>query len=226
MSDTETELEREIPATTPKGRRPRSSPAAEPAADAAKAGMTEQTPATPETPPTEPAASALAPTIEPAAAEPTPRRRRRAPPSSGLPGEVSPLAKFPMADLLAEIDCRHARAKALMAERNRILATMADLEAEMGIAGSAAPSAAPTAHHAVERTARRQRARNSVSLADALAMAVEPRATVSPAEAAELVLSNGYQSTAKNFGMVVANALAKDVRFARRARGQYERLQS
>jgi len=56
-------------------------------------------------------------------------------------------------------------------------------------------------------------------------MAVEPRATVTPAEAAQLVRSNGYQSTAKNFGMVVANALAKDARFARRGRGHYERVE-
>ena len=104
------------------------------------------------------------------------------------------------------------------------MAKMAVLEAEMGIVGPTDGSLAAAPLPTVVERPRRQRAKNSVSLADALAMAIEPRATVSPAEAAQLVLSNGYQSTAKNFGMVVANALAKDARFARRSRGLYERV--
>ncbi|HZL98690.1 MAG TPA: hypothetical protein VFD43_00430 [Planctomycetota bacterium] len=131
-----------------------------------------------------------------------------------------------MAELLDEIDRRHARAKVLIAERRRILARMAALEAEMGIVAPADRSAAPAFRPALEGSPRRQRARNSTSLADALAQAVEPRATISPAEAAQLVLSNGYRSTAKTFGMVVANALAKDQRFRRVGRGRYERVGS
>ena len=130
-----------------------------------------------------------------------------------------------MAELLAEIDRRHARAKVLLAERKRILAQMATLEAELRIVVPNFPSAEPAGQVARGGPPpRRQRARNSISLADALALAVEVRATVSPAEAAQLVLSNGYQSMAKNFGMVVANALGKDQRFKRVARGRYERV--
>jgi hypothetical protein len=55
-------------------------------------------------------------------------------------------------------------------------------------------------------------------------MAVEVRATITPTEAAQLVLANGYRSTSKNFGMMVANALAKDARFRRVSRGIYERV--
>jgi hypothetical protein len=163
----------------------------------------------------------MAPVATASAATPRPRRARP-PKAGGFPWEVSPLAQFPMAELLAEIDRRHARARMLIAERQRILAQMAALEAEMGMVQPAGASAAPTRRPAPAEP--RQRARNSVSLADALALAIEVRATVSPAEAAQLVLSNGYQSTAKNFGVVVANALAKDQRFKRVERGRHERV--
>jgi len=224
MSDTETELEREIPPAAMKARHTRPSPATEPTAGAAKPEAVEQPPTQSEAPPTEPWAAATVATEKPAAAVPTRRRRHRPPQSSGFPWEGSPLAKFPMVELLAEINRRHARAKALLAERDRILAQMAALEAEMGIAVPVVRSVAPAAGAAHEARPRRQRAKNTISLADALALAVEVRATVSPAEAAQLVLSNGYQNTAQNFGMVVANALAKDKRFKRVERGRYERL--
>jgi len=61
-------------------------------------------------------------------------------------------------------------------------------------------------------------------LADAIAAAVEVRAQITPAEAAELVRSNGYVTNASKFTMTVANALAKDKRFRRLARGVYERI--
>jgi len=205
MSDSEVELQPEtVPALNPVAR-PR-------APETAAATV-----------PDEPAAELCADAQTVTAAR-APRRRVPRPKATGFPWELSPLAKVPMDELLAEIDRRHARARVLIAERERILTKLAALEAEMGIVASAvrwiAPSERPgDAGHAV-----RQRARNSVSLADALAQAIEVRATISPAEAAQLVLSNGYTSTAKNFGMVVANALAKDQRFARRARGLYERV--
>ncbi|HTE04921.1 MAG TPA: hypothetical protein VK824_01910 [Planctomycetota bacterium] len=72
---------------------------------------------------------------------------------------------------------------------------------------------------------KRARAKNAVSLADALAQCMEVRAVVTPAEAAEMVLRNGYTSTSKNLGMMVSNALARDTRFKRVSRGQYERIE-
>ena len=221
MSDTETELEREMPQAAMKGRPPDS--ATEPVADLPATEAIDQSPTQPESPPHEPSATAVA-TEKPTAAAPTPRRRQRRHQSPGFPWEASPLARFPMDELRAEIDRRHARARVLTAERGRILAQMAELEAQMGFAVRPDRSATPADRPLQATRPPRQRPRNSVSLADALAMAVEPRATVTPAEAAQLVTSNGYQSSAKNFGMVVANALAKDARFARRSRGQYERI--
>jgi len=62
---------------------------------------------------------------EPAVTRATPGRRAPRAKAVGFPWEVSPLAQFPMAELLAEVDPRHARARALLAEGERILAQMA-----------------------------------------------------------------------------------------------------
>ena len=166
-------------------------------------------------------ATAPAPIVPPPA---RPKRQRQPAASSGFPWERSPLAQFSMDELLAEVDARRAQAARLERERDRILDQMAGIEAELGAMGITIGDGGQPAAQSAPATARRPRARNSVTLADAIAMAVEPRATVSPADAAQLVVSNGYQSTAKNFGMVVANALNKDKRFRRVGRGRYERL--
>jgi hypothetical protein len=221
MSATEIELEPQVPPSRRHRHQP-TSPCTEPAGEAVAdevAGDSSPTP--PATEPGSPAASTES-GAQPGIAPTKPRRRALRATAVGFPWEVSPLTQFPMVELLAEIDRRHARARVLLAERKRILAQMATLEAEMEIVGP--KECAEAAAHSQEPRPRRQRARNSVSLADALALAVEVRATVSPAEAAQLVLSNGYQSAAKNFGMVVANALGKDTRFKRVGRGRYERV--
>lgn len=168
---------------------------------------------------------------EPAPIEPPParpRRTRRPAATSGFPWERSPLATFSMAELLAEIDARRAQAARLERERESILEQMATLEAElaaMGIAvGGAQPAAQPVPAATTPPAARGPRARNSVTLADAIAMAVEPGATVSPAEAMQLVLSNGFVTHSKSFNVQVTNTLSKDKRFRRVGRGQYERI--
>ncbi len=70
----------------------------------------------------------------------------------------------------------------------------------------------------------RRRAKNDMSLAEAIVQAVEKGAVVSPKEASALVKANGYKSSSPNFGMMVANSLAKDARFKRKGRGEYERV--
>jgi hypothetical protein len=120
--------------------------------------------------------------------------------------------------LAAELARRQRTVRKLAARRQRLAKELARVDAELEALGQAAPARAGKA------PAPRQRARNDVSLADALAAAMEVRAVVSPSEAATLVRRNGYKSTARNFGMLVSNALSKDQRFKRVARGQYERV--
>lgn len=218
MSDTQLEPELPLsPSPTPKQSK-RSSASPEAAThSAADLG--------PEDPSEAPIASEFLARPE-AAHAPTPRQRAPRSPraTSGFPWEASPLAKFPMAELLAEIDARHARAEQLRAEAERVTAEMTAIEGELAAMGVEV-EAGPAPRVQREAAAPRQpRPRNTVSLADALALAVEVRAVVSPTEAAQLVQSNGYQSTAQNFGMVVANALSKDSRFKRVNRGRYERV--
>jgi hypothetical protein len=66
-----------------------------------------------------------------------------------------------------------------------------------------------------------KRAKNELSLAEAIVKGVRAGSTVSPDEAGAAARKVGYRSSSPNFGMMVANALAKDSRFKRIGRGQY-----
>ncbi len=68
-----------------------------------------------------------------------------------------------------------------------------------------------------------KRAKNEMTLPEAIISGVKVGATVSPAEAAVTARKAGYRSSSSNFGMIVANALAKDSRFKKLGRGQYQR---
>ena len=67
------------------------------------------------------------------------------------------------------------------------------------------------------------RVRSGTSLRLAVAGAVQPGETVTPAEVVERLRTNGYPSKAANLGQMVASMLAKDSRFERLGRGQYRR---
>ena len=121
--------------------------------------------------------------------------------------------------LKAELKRRERNARGLFKKRNKLARQLADVESELAALGAAGGGRGPASSGVGRR-----RARNKVSLTDALAQAMEVRAVVSPAEAAELVKENGYKSTSKHFGMMVSNALTKDKRFKRVSRGQYERV--
>jgi hypothetical protein len=66
-----------------------------------------------------------------------------------------------------------------------------------------------------------KRAKNTMSLLEAIVSGVRVGSTVSPSEAAEAATKAGYKSSSPNLGMMVANALAKAPMFKRTGRGQY-----
>jgi hypothetical protein len=66
-----------------------------------------------------------------------------------------------------------------------------------------------------------KRAKNSMSLLEAIMSGVRVGSTVSPAQAGAAAKAKGYKSSSPNFGMMVANALAKAPQFKRVGRGQY-----
>jgi hypothetical protein len=124
------------------------------------------------------------------------------------------------AELQAELSRRTKSARTLSARRERIQNELRAIENELSLLGGGRRVAmAPVAP-----VTRGPRARNKQSLADALASVVAIGGVISPAEAAERVRQSGYASGARTFGMMVATALAKDGRFKRLSRGQYERI--
>lgn len=150
------------------------------------------------------------------------RAERRA--AIGLGDALMPLESLSTEELKRELDRRQGELKRLTTRRSRLAEQLAEIEAQIrSMGGENGPVPGETRRHAQPR-APRVRSKNEITLSDAMAMAVEVRATVTPTEVAQLVQANGYRSTSKNFAMMVANALAKDKRFRRLSRGQYERI--
>ena len=125
------------------------------------------------------------------------------------------------ADLQAELARREKAARSLHGRRDRIVAELRAIEAELAMLADG-----PRARIAAVPAARATRAANPIPLADALASIAKVGERISPAEAAEKVKEAGYESGARTFGMMVATTLAKDKqRFRRVSRGMYERIQ-
>jgi hypothetical protein len=87
-----------------------------------------------------------------------------------------------------------------------------------------APKATTQAPKTAKRASNKSATGGSVTLVDALVQSMEVGATSTPAEMAAMVQSNGYQTSSKNFGIQVANALRLDPRFKRISRGVYEKV--
>jgi len=114
---------------------------------------------------------------------------------------------------------------ALDHELAEIGASLPALKAAVGAPAERDASDTPAAPPARRKGGRSgPRPKNDVSLADALATAVEVRARITVGEAADLVLQNGYKTSSRKFAMAVATTLAKDPRFRRVERGVYERV--
>lgn len=136
------------------------------------------------------------------------------------------LSKLSTADLQRELARREKSVSKLHARRDGLITQLKEVESEItALSGAAAiRGAGGGGGGGGRKSGGRGRARNEVSLPEAIAQAMEVGAQVSPKEAAELVLANGYKTTSANFNMMVSNALAKDKRFKRLGRGLYERI--
>jgi hypothetical protein len=165
---------------------------------------------------------------------------------SGRPhgAEVMTLASESTAALRRELARRERDAAKITARRAKLAKQLAALDAELadlGVAGAprrgrplgskSKPRGRKPGRKAGPRTGRkpgrpagRKLPKNTRSLGDALAATVRPGTIVSPAEAAKRVRTQGYKTTAKNFGKVVTLRLRVHKLFKRRGRGQYERV--
>ena len=125
------------------------------------------------------------------------------------------------ADLQAELARREKAARSLNGRRERIVAELRAIEAELAMLADGPRARIAAAVPAARAT----RANNPIPLSDALASVVPVGTRISPADAAEKVREAGYESGARTFGMMVATTLAKDKqRFRRVSRGMYERI--
>jgi len=134
------------------------------------------------------------------------------------------LQSLSTADLLKELSRREKSAFKLEAQREKLLEEVEKINAELALYDVSASLDSAASGTAAASIGKSRRARNAVNLPDAITMAMEIGAVVSPSEASELVISNGFKTTSKRFNMMVSNALAKDKRFTRVSRGQYERI--
>ena len=133
--------------------------------------------------------------------------------------------------LHAEIARREKDAKKLNTQRDQLLNHVEKIDNKLALLerGSRRRLGRTTRRGTSRRTTRgttgtRRRSRNKVPLPDAIAGAMDKGAVVSPKEAAALVKANGYKTTSKTFNVSVSQTLAKDKRFKRVGRGQYERV--
>jgi len=127
--------------------------------------------------------------------------------------------------LRRELERREQGARRLLQRRQALAGTLAALDAELSALGLLRATAVVPRQPARRAAGGgRRRAHNATSLPEVIAKVVRVGATVSPADVATRVKSAGYKSTAAHFGMMVSNALAKDARFRRVSRGQYERV--
>lgn len=119
------------------------------------------------------------------------------------------LAGLSVTELQAELRRRQRGAAKLERRREKLMAELAEVNAEIAQLGGVASGVTPSG-----------RARNAMTLPDALAQVLSG-VEMSVTEAADAVRASGYQSSAANFRTMVNQALLKDKRFTKVSRGRY-----
>lgn len=138
-------------------------------------------------------------------------------------GAARPIVAIPTHVLLAELERRDQSRHRLEAQRDALARQLADVERQLAELGPPPPGGYVPRQEVAQPTPTRQvgrrgpRPRNDVSLADAIALAVEVGAIATPREAAEQIRKDDYRTTSKAFSMAVSNALPRDERVGRDA---------
>ncbi|TVQ62074.1 MAG: hypothetical protein EA378_06315 [Phycisphaerales bacterium] len=133
-------------------------------------------------------------------------RRTPVTPSAGLAG-------IDTAELAAELRRREASLGKIERKREKLLAQLEEVEAELAEAGAllGAAGGVPSG---------RKRHRNDSSLEDALVDLLN-NTVMSVTDATEAVQRAGYRTTSPNFRTIVNQTLIKSNKFKKVARGQY-----
>src|SRR5882672_3907118 len=144
---------------------------------------------------------------------------------------MASLNKLSVADLRRELERREKGGDKLRAAHAKLASRLSEIEAELAELGVDVPARrgrkpgrkagrGPGRPKGSKNTGAK-RAKNAMSLLEAIVSGVRVGSTVSPAEAAEAAKQAGYKSSSPNLGMMVANQLAKAPQFKRVGRGQY-----
>lgn len=134
-------------------------------------------------------------------------RKKTAKKTSARRSSGGSLENLSVSELQAELNRRRRGVSRLERRRAKLMAELADINAEIaGMGGSIGGSGGGR--------------RNNMTLPDALHQVLSGT-TMSVSEAADAVRAAGYQSNAANFRTMVNQALLKDKRFKKVARGQY-----
>lgn len=120
-----------------------------------------------------------------------------------------------------------AQLEGLIRSRRRVIVRLVTkrekLQKKIGAVDARITQLGGPGHDNGRRTRSRRRARNSMSLIDAIARVLSKAATpVRVGEIEAKVLASGYRSTSANFKGIVNQALIKDRRFKSAGRGIYE----
>jgi hypothetical protein len=146
---------------------------------------------------------------------------------------MSSLKNLTVAELRRELDRREKGGDKLRAQHSKLASRLAEIEAELSELGVDVPARrgrkpgrmpgrrGPGRPKGSRNSSAGKRAKNSMSLLEAIVSGVRVGSTVSPSEAADAAAKSGYKSSSPNFGMMVANQLAKAPMFKRTGRGQY-----
>jgi len=143
------------------------------------------------------------------------------------------LKSMSVAELRRELERREKGGEKLRKQHAKLAKRLAALDAELADLGVAVPSRrgrkpgrmpgrrGPGRPKGSKNKRGAKRPKNSMSLLEAIVSGVRVGSTVSPAQAAAAAKAKGYKSSSPNFGMMVANQLAKAPQFKRVGRGQY-----
>jgi hypothetical protein len=119
------------------------------------------------------------------------------------------LAVLSVSELQAEISRRQRGVSRLVARRDRLVAKVRALEAEIVEAGGTLGGGLG-----------RKRPKNDMNLVQALSKALDGK-TMSVTEVAEAVQRQGYKTTSPSFRTIVNQTLINSGKFRRVSRGQY-----
>ena len=134
------------------------------------------------------------------------------------------LKQLSVAQLQRELARRQGALPRLQKKQRRLTAALAKVEqaiADLGGAEAPRRAAKKVKARRGRPAGKRRRVKNALSLADVLVRILGGVKSMKVAELAEAVERTGYKSKAKNFRLIVNQALVKDKRFRNVRRGRY-----